>query len=576
MYRERFLAHSCSERPLRLKLFWAGALLFTAVLGRSPLQAQEDPTSLAGLIPDGALFVARLYNAAQTVSDLKGTALWDAIVEGPIKQRLKEEGHLEELERGAAEFESVTGLKPGKFFKKLAGRELLLAVFPGKKPRVLLLALGEKGTDAGAVLDKLLVPLRDSGELLFLDPITYKEVRIRHLQNQKGEEFFLLTYKSGSILSTDLALVKHCVDLAQGTAFDPITSNPTAQEVCGDLVEDALFAWYLNVPAVLKLLREKHGPVPRRARPFVKFLRAIKGVAEGTWIEGTEIRSRTRVVVEKEKLPPILKNWWDKEPESCWFARYLPQGEVLAGAALHIDFQALAKAVLKALPPRAKRRAEAMLEGAGNVFLGGNSIVNDLLPALGPDLVVIFTDLDSNDKAPGEVSLLLRIKDPKGFELLKNTIRATYGLVQIAQEENRVQAKLLQDKEKLAMIFTVKGATPTVYLTPQALIVSSSRTAAETIVSWLNEPPAVSLQENIPPFKGFFAGLDFQAAADWLGRNRSWLAKQGARKEKKSFEEAAKDLDTLKALLQRFEAAVSRGITSYDAFEVETQVLVGY
>ena len=94
-------------------------------------QAQElDSRPLAAYLPDGAAVVLRVHQLAQTIEDLKGTPLADAVSSGPIARHLKQTGKLAEIKSHLQEVNTALGIDVIQTAHTLAAEEALLAIYP--------------------------------------------------------------------------------------------------------------------------------------------------------------------------------------------------------------------------------------------------------------------------------------------------------------------------------------------------------------------------------------------------------------------------------------------------------------
>ena len=240
-----------------------------------------------------------------------------------------------------------------------------------------------------------------------------------------------------------------------------------------------------------------------------------------------------------------------------------------------MDFARIVKSILNALPEREREEAEAKILGFESVFLGGKSFLKEVLPGMGPDVAWVLTDLDPTDKAPAELSLLLRLKNAGAKEAFGNLLRSVYGLTQLGGNEREAKKNsLVETKKEVTLSRKEDRFTPTVSVTGSALILSTSSKAAEKLRNWLSEPPATTVANELPGFKVGFFGVDFKALGDWLKKHADFLASENARKKHCPKAEAKEWITAVADSIRRLDYFMARGTTESGHFEIAAELAV--
>jgi hypothetical protein len=196
-------------------------------------------------------------------------------------------------------------------------------------------------------------------------------------------------------------------------------------------------------------------------------------------------------------------------------------------------------------------------------------LIDDLLPTIGPDLAIIMTDLDQTDKVPGELTLLLRLSNEKGKPMMEALAGKLYGWMQLTQGAEEA-AKTTFSKDENSMTVCRKGEdySPALIVTPTAVIASSSVETAKTMRGWLTAPPAGVVGSELPPFKGGLWGANLSALGQWLQRHSDFLARERARTEGVSAEEAKQWLTLMGETIADMDRFVAHGTTRPGAYEI--------
>ncbi len=239
----------------------------------------------------------------------------------------------------------------------------------------------------------------------------------------------------------------------------------------------------------------------------------------------------------------------------------------------HIDLGAMVGGIMERLPVEAKAGVEQQLAGVNTFFLGGRSLTQDLLPALGPDVGLIVTDLDPSDRMPADLTLLLRINNPAGRDMLASVARSLYGMTQFAPDpQEAAKHSIKEEGDTLILASAQKDFTPCAIVAPSALIVGNSRAAAMQIKDWLANPPAENLGAVLPAFKTGFLGADLVRLGAWLSLHKAVIAADRVKKEGVAPETAEADVAVLGAFVAQFRALAVMGRAVPGAFEAVAEL----
>jgi hypothetical protein len=549
------------------------AFVWGSLLGASD---EVGSRPLASFVPDGAVFAVRVHALRDSWHDLANTPLASAVWNGPIRQHLEASGKLAEMKAGLAKAENDLGITLGKTLMQLAGNEAILAVYPGDspdKPKVGLFLRGLPDVDAAQIIDPLLTRLTNVGELQAIGTVPIESTELKRFRNKKGEEFGVLTHGNHTLIVNASEIASGAASLASGMRSDSILANPRLTETCAPLADDAQILAFLDIPRILQVSGAPIDQQFAQAPYIAAAIKAIKGIALGVSVRGDGVRSCLRFAVDENALPDFIRAYHAQPDQTSDFAANLPKTGVMAAMFTRIDFAALVKEITNRLPPEAKSGLDQNLAGVNAFFLGGKSLTNDLLPALGPDIGVILTDLDPNDKTPADLTLLLKINNPAGKEILSTVARSLYGMTQFAPDpQEAAKTSLKEDGDTLILSRAEKDLTPAALVMPNALIVGTSLAAATQIKDWLKNPPAENLAATLPAFKTGFLGADLAALGKWIIANKAALAADRVTREGISAERAQAETAVLGEFITRFRSLAIMGHGAPNAFEVQYEL----
>ena len=535
---------------------------------------------LAELVPDGAIFAVGLVDAAAGWDRLCGTPLADAVWKGPLKRHLADTGKLAKIRAFVAKVEDYLGLAIGPTLRQLAGGEAILAAYPGDTPdkaKVGLFLRGLPGVDAASVLDGLVTRLVNAGELHPLDAVPlYDEALFKRFRNKDGEEFGILTYGNHTLIANATEIASGAGDLAAGVRSDSLYWNPRARAACEPLLAHSQLVAFFDVPRFLEAARPPLDQHFAQAPFITATIKAVKGVALGVGLRGDGLSSRLRIAVDEAALPDFVRAYLAAPAGFSAFAQNLPRNGIIAGLLAHFDLGAVVNGFIDLLPAEAKADLDRRLAGVDTFILGGRSLTRDLLPALGPDFALLVTDLDPSDRMPADLTLLVKINNPTGRDMLASLARSLYGLTTQFAPDPRAVAKHSPQEEGDTLILSSaqNDFTPCAIVGPSALIVGVSRAVAMQIKEWLAKPPAENLGADLPPFKTAILGADLERLGAWSSLHKAVIAAEIVKKKGIAPKAAEAEAATLGAFLAQFRVLAVTGRVEPGAFEVVGEVLM--
>ncbi len=554
-----------------------GILILSLLISTASRSVAGEVQSVASYVPDGAVLVLRGFRLGSLRQDLEGSALASVVCDGPLARFMKDSGKLGEIRQTFREADAALGFKIWSTLKKLAGEEIICAVYSSKehgRPAIAIVARGEAGVNAESIITEVLQKLARSGEITMLDPVYAGEANLTRFRNKRGDEMLTASEAEYTLLTNSLRIADTVVGLYTGQRTDSIVANPRARKACGNLAEDAHLAFFLDTQAVLSAMRAHRDMLPQQAHHVAKLLEALEGVAGATTIHGTGISSRYRIVVDTATLPEYFKTWFGKPDQRSWFADYIPGNVIVAGGVAQINVGGLAKAILSEFPPEARTTIKTQSDGFGQ-FLVGGSLLDEFLPAIGPDMALLLTDMDQTDQAPGELTLLVRIANEKGTTMMEALAGKVYGWMQLTQgPDEAAKITLKKDGDTVVVAQHGTGISPAMIVTPTACIVSSSAATATTMQGWLATPPANAVKSEIPAFKGGLWGANLTALGQWMRRHADVLARYHARKEGVPVEEAKQWMELLGDTMAQMNTFIARGTAAPGAYEIVAELSV--
>jgi len=554
-------------------------LLILVFLFALPAARAEGDLSLVEFVPDGAFLVLGGSQLPGLPKRLEGSPLARAFCQGVLARRIKKSEEWAEMKRHLQGFKDTFGIDLPETLAQLTNEQVIVAFYPGEDPEepdFLILTEGREELEAAPLLNRILEGFVNVGELTPLEGVREGDLKLKHFRNKEGDEFYTAAHDSHTLITNAVGLARKVRALAAGGRSDSLASNPRARTACEGLVEGAHFAAFLDVQAVLSALKPEIQEVPKPLRKPLRLLKALQGIGGAAFVHENGVSGRVRFAFDEEKLPKAVKEWIAKPDGDSWFAKFLPPDAVIAGGASRIEFAKIAKAILKTLPEGKREDAKAKIEGFQSLLLGGKSFLNELLPAMGPDVAWVLTDLDSTDKAPAELSLLLRLKSADGKEALGNLLRSLYGFSQLSGSEKEAEKNTLTETGKeVTFSRKEKRFTPTVSVADSALVLSTSLEAAKKLQGWISAPPPESVEGVLPAFKLGFFGVDFKALGAWMERHADFLAAEHARKKHCPAGEAEEWIGAVADSLKRLQYFMARGTTESGKLEIAAEFTVG-
>lgn len=553
----------------RLSLFTP--LLLSAML---PAMMHADDLRwhpLPSFAPNGAVLVVHARNIADTYDTLVNGAIGDIFRQGRFAELLKQEGVAAKFKEKVGEIEAGFGINLLETLDNIAGSEAVFGLYPGKsqeKPDFMLLLRGKENVDVPPIINRLWQAMVNHGHVNALAPIMAGDAEIKHYQgtNSNQDSVYVSSYGEHTLTTNNLDLAKKVVAIAEGASYDGMTANPRIEKAIQGLPKNAQIKAFIDLKVIIAASK---GKVNRQIAPLVN---ALEGIGMGLVVKENRIASHVRVTADETALPQMFIDAHDEPPATCALADSIPRQLPMAGLAARINFSGIADAILQELPEEQRDQATMRLAGLENFFLGGKSLLKDLLPGIGPDLVILASDTDDSDKNPGEATLMLSVNQTGG-EALKNLVKQLYNLMQL-NANLAEKAKMTDQNGTLKLTFEVAGVTPAIAVTDRALVASSSLKTLDTMIGNLNQPPADNLGTNAPPFKGWFFGADTAAIGQWLQKHSDLLARQIARSQGKSIDQASKELEGLTALLECFDGFAHTGGIQNEALEIKSVLKV--
>ena len=538
--------------------------------------ADVGSVPLAAFVPDGAVLVLRAQDVAGMIARIDDTALGRTIVRGPIADYLLRSGALSELQHNISQATQVLGVCPVQMLLDLAHTEWIVAVYPGatrESFKVASLMRGRPGLDAGACLSPLLAHMTDAGELAYVGAVPIGDVDLNRYRTRKGDEIGSLSYENHTLIVNDAGLALATADLAASIRHDSLMANPRARAACGGLVFESQLLAFLDVPALLKATGANLDAELAEAPWLADAVRAVHGLAAALHFRSDGLDGTIRVAFDEARLPDFLQKMQLQNAAPSPFAPHIPSDGILAGAAARIDLAGLAQAVIARLPEYQRTQVMQQLAGVDAVFLGGASLLNDFLPGIGPDAVLLVTDSDHADAQPAEATLLLQVAPGRTRETLANLMRSLYGMTQFGG--NAEQFSMKEGGATLEVAGRVSGMTPTALLTDKTLIVSTSGRVAAEAAGWSAAgTTGESLANVAPPFKGLLAGANLRALGAWIRQHAGMLARRRVREQGIPFDRAKAEIETAGAFLALFDHIMCHADSAPGAVEFRMQIQV--
>jgi hypothetical protein len=313
---------------------------------------------------------------------------WDSGT-GKVLGGSKELGQLDKVDR---QLRAMLGVGWKAFAEDILGDVVVFAYRPGPpaepdKEQGLILLRARDPDALAKLVDRINNLQKLAGELVALETRTHNGVRyVTRVEAGKKTSYYLL---SGPVL-----LYSGQEDMLH-RAIDQKTSGPAVAPISRRLaelgIERSVVAVWLNprafdaaIAAELRKAEAAPGQPARAAglRQFSLYWKALDSIGFAVDL-GRELSLSLAVRARTEELPPAARRFLKEasRPSTLW--AYFPEEPLLAVAG-RIEPAALFEVVADFLPEADRRRAREKLDhGLGAIL--GKDLLNDILPALGPD-----------------------------------------------------------------------------------------------------------------------------------------------------------------------------------------------
>ncbi len=547
-------------------------LLLSLLLVCSPVFTADELrwVPLASFAPDGALLTVYASDIGATYDMLEHSPLADVFCKGAFAQRLEEEGVTARIDQKKREIEQFFGIDLLSTLDSLMGSEMVFSFYPGEsrnEPYFSLLMRGKEGTDTAGVLDSLWNTLVTHGEATALSPVATVETEIKHYRGNDGNDVYTAAHGEHAVITNSAEIAENVIALAAGRKYNSILYNPRLKKTAAGFPEDSQVKVFIDVQQILK-----QEPVDSRKVP-VAFLRrtieSLEGIGMAFTIGRTGVDVLTRITADENNLPRFILDAAERPAQQSKFAEYFTTDDpVLGGMSVHVHPKELVDAMLAEMPQEQHQMIQRRLSGIESFILGGKSILNDLIPSIGPNVTMIATAKDGSAAQAGPVpldlTLLVEINDEtKRKEVVNNLIRSLHGFAQLHGGSNgNFDVEFTENDGAMMLSGSVNGTTPTVVSTQGAMIMSSSKQLVDKIMDRMNAVPYNNLNTILPPFKGSLTGINLSLLGKWMVENAELLGRGPGH--------SPHDMTTLGRMLSQLSFVSSQSGINNNALEIRT------
>lgn len=379
-----------STRPLP----WSSrlALVALAVLAGGPASAAGPRDELLRFVPPDVAFCVLLQNLRQHGNDLAASPFVAKAAQSPLGRAAEGLAEVRQLLKFGGDVERFTGLSPQRLRDDVLGDLVVLAYQPGPpgKPEQeagLVLVHARDAKALAALVQHVNDTQKKNGELKGLEERTHRGQRYVRREEKDTANYYHLR---GRVLlfSSQEALLRRALE--QDADLAVAAAGPVEASVRRLGVADALAAFWVNPRAFDAALADKlrqAGPDEAAGLKTLQvYWKALDALAFAVHLDA-ELAVSLAVSARPDDLPPAGRTFFARlaEPSRLWAA--LPD-EPLFALAARLDLKALLLAWAEFLPQGQRDTVFADLQR----YLGaplGKKLIDEVLPAVGPDLSVV-------------------------------------------------------------------------------------------------------------------------------------------------------------------------------------------
>ena len=586
-----------------------GLFVYAAMVawGASPLvHAEEEdgevsaPASLAAWLPENVIGYVHVHQLEQRLSTLLASDVWKDLHAVEPLQKALSMGPGRKLQKLLQTVRKATGREPEELLGRLAGREVAVGIRLGfSGVEVVGLTRGEGADDLEEVIGIIRRGIeREKGGKLESFRTTYRDWTIESI-----DQVSMVLLEDVLAVSNSRPYLENVIDLALGKskssaraskAFRRAVPEDTAKQPFVQLHVRPEFIPNYNIP---KQVDEAFGSL---------LLQGWLGS-----IDGSELLSFSLDVVDG-KLDLTARSFLSdgvKERYRCFFPRgpgsrlaaQLRKDDLLGVITLRRSFADWWEQRADLLEPDAVGKLSDFSQ-VMNVVFAGKSFEHEILPQVGPNVLVVSakqTHPDLNEAPSPNLPGFAAVLELRDVDDVSDSMAGAFQTLVNLVNMDRVQkaggdgiAMLLKSKEVEGIeLYTVKfnnrvkkekpdlifNFSPSFAVVGKYTIVSSSRELAEYVISKAKEAGAKALGGDAPSSLKTARSTDRidlsgQQISELLKANQEFLVAQQMIKKGQTQEEAEAELGTVFGLLSKLTRVRLRSVLDGSVFRLQLHV----
>ena len=272
---------------------------------------------------------------------------------------------------------------------------------------------------------------------------------------------------------------------------------------------------------------------------------------------GAGIILHTEEVIDPDKLPTWMRRWAARPSMDPGLDR-VPDA-ALGVASAHIDFEALVEVLRAMTPSSGQRKLDNLLLSLSGLMLG-RDLKAEILPKIGPAaFAYVATNPDSGQGRGLSYVLSVDLKEEPGKNgvaaALANGLRTFLALYALDEKHGHGQLEVESREIQGVSITTLSPTSPFAYAFGQGRLVIGG-TAESVARAIRSEVPTnrhfSQLRAAYFPQAETFLCVDLETVRTFAESHRAAIARRLASRNKKSVEDAQRDLDLALALMGEF------------------------
>jgi hypothetical protein len=375
---------------------------------------------MADILPQDVAFYYSIQNVETIWNDIKSSNFWKEFSNLKLWQDIQVSAGIQDVQK---QFKDNIGIDLTEAnFMKLAGKELVVAITPGTDqntpPKILLLS---QGKNKQALLD-IVNPITDKvkkSDPTKVEDIQHKGKSITHIKAASPDQPEIYTAVLDNILvmgiGDTLASVQKTIDISTGASKESLASSENYKKVKALVGEQKELAglFYMDFAKMKSYFQGLTVPGAAEAQP-----QAAAGLDAINFIGGyTEIKdgliTKLYIYPNTTGMTPEMKKMWESKALAPETMKFVPEKVLLYIVSTSLNLGDVWNMWQTNIKTQAPDQAQPIFDAITNFEKDWQiSISKDILPAIGNEISLIFSDINTEGLTPlPKLGLALKVAD---------------------------------------------------------------------------------------------------------------------------------------------------------------------